>query len=479
MDSNENNMNNSLDGVMNMTPEEIDALFAQMQNQAENEEKDKDELELGGLFAENTTTGDIDIQEISKMLERADNNEAVDTDVLALMKSQEEEGKTAYEAMDLFSGEEPTKKKGFFVKLIEGIQQRSEVKKAQKRAKEEEKKAKDTEKKVEKEKKRVEEAEKKVKKKSENVKKSKKNSKKSDLVDYEKLDEDNNASSMDAALALLEGIPIVENDENTSSKAEIKEGKGKQNLEEEKPKKEKKKPKKKKEKLPKDKKQKDKKIKEKKVAKEKKVKEEKDIDEDVSGSWLDELPNKKKTSMIFAASIMFMLGFLVVSYYFTRHVNNQRAEEAYELGDYLECYQRLYNQKLDEEQAIIYHRSEITLKMNVFWNDYNTFMKDEQRLEGVDKLVQFVHEYPELSAYAATWSSLDIVEGNYQQVETILRDEYEITAQEAQKIASLISDEDYTRALLKLVQVRNEKFAWEELYPDMLPKEEERFGQKQ
>ena len=119
MDSKEKTIDNSLESAMNMTQDEIEWLLNQ-QSGGENAAKmDAMDADLMSLLAGLEGTDDEDINDISSLLSKDDKNEAVDDNIAALLKSQEEPGETAYDAMDLFSGEEVKKeKKGVFGKLF-------------------------------------------------------------------------------------------------------------------------------------------------------------------------------------------------------------------------------------------------------------------------------------------------------------------------------------------------------------------------
>ena len=101
MDSNEKNLDM-------MTQEDIERLLAEQQNNIE--KPNFEDADLASLLSELEAADDADIQEISDLLNNAEKNEAVDDDVLTLMKKQEAEGENAYDAMDLFSNAEPEKK---------------------------------------------------------------------------------------------------------------------------------------------------------------------------------------------------------------------------------------------------------------------------------------------------------------------------------------------------------------------------------
>lgn len=441
MDSNEKNLEN-------MTQEDIERLLEEQQQNSQ-EQYNFEDADLASLLSQLESEEDGDIQEISDLLNKADNNEAVADDVVELMKSQEANGETAYDAMDLFSDGQAEKKEGFFQKLLKKF------------------------------------------------KKKKKDKQEKPEVQPEEIPEEPSYDVMDEAIAMLnnsagavseskpeEGVaseeaakkPAKKKKEKKSkkskkaSKAKESEAPGEEEEElEEKPV-NKKKAKKTKEKKPKGKK-----------AQDKAIREKASIEEAVTlleEEEAEEMPHKKKIIMVFVAAIMIMLGFLVVNHYYTGHANKQLAEEAYEAEDYLECYQLLYGQKLNDSQTAMFHRSELTLKMNMFWNHYNEYVAEQKELEGLDELVQFVYKYPELSAYASEWNCLDTVAGTYNRVLAILSEEYEVDEQKVIEIAGLESDLDYTKELVALVEAKQKNDQLEQKYPDILPEEKDKAEQE-
>ncbi len=429
-----------------MTQEEIERFLEEQQNTKP--QNNFDDSDLASLLSQLEDTDGADLQEISDLLNKADNNEAVADDVIAFMNKQEAEGENAYEAMDLFSGEIPEKKEGFFKKLL---------------------------KKFKKEKKKPE----------------------GEQQPEQVVEEEKKQDTMDIALAMLEEDTIEE--KKTEAPAEKK----KKAKKEKKPKDTKKK-KKEQDVKPEGeegqeeleaieekgkKKKKDKKEKKGKEKKNSKTQEQEELEairektpvEDVATIIeeldSDEMPNKKKIIVVFIAAVMIMLGYLVVNYYFTRHANKQLAEEAYAEEDYLECYQLLYGQRLNDSQAAMFHRSELLLKMDIFWNHYNEFVATQKQLEALDELVQFVYEYPELSTYAIQWNCQDIVDHTYTGVIDILSKDYEVDIQKVTDIATLESDVDYTKALVALLEEKKKKDEINQKYPDILPEEEDRLTQ--
>lgn len=453
MNADDKKLENSLESTMDMSQDDIEKLLLQYEQQGKEEEIVIDDPDLDSLLASLENQDNTAIQDISEMLNKSDQNQAVDEEVMELLKSQEEEGLTAYDAMDLFSAEEVTKKEGFISKLFDKIRKSKNEKKE----------------KVPKE------------KKQKNKKKQKEEIQDWEEIEQQEVDEtylqDN---SMNDALAILTGDMDGDNEPAIPAKSEKKnKKKNKKEVNDtedeeikEKPKKGKGKEKGKKEKKEKKSKKDNNEIRE-------KVKEKPTIADAIMEleAEQEEPPHKNKIIMTFVASILIMLGFLVVNFYFTGHANKRLAEEAYEEQDYLECYQLLYGQKMNDSQRAMYKRSECILKTDIFWRDYHVYMENEKWLEGLDKLTQYVYQYPKCLEDAKTWNGQEFVENTYYQVQGLLAEEYEASAEQVSQIAELEDDADYTRALLAIVKEKEKREALNKKYPDMLPEEKDRLSQ--
>ena len=140
MDADEKVLDNSLESTMNMSQDDIEKLLLQYEEQGKAEETTIAELDLESLLAGLDDKADADIQDISELLNKSERNQAVDEEVMALLKSQEEEGLTAYDAMDLFSKEGAPKKEGFISKLFGKSKKHPKEKKQKKEPKKSRKK---------------------------------------------------------------------------------------------------------------------------------------------------------------------------------------------------------------------------------------------------------------------------------------------------------------------------------------------------
>lgn len=481
MNSNENNLDNSIESALSMSQEEIEKLLNGYAEEANDEQFDFAGEDLASLLSELEAADDEGIQEISDLLDKADNNEAVGEEIEELMRKQEQvDDIPAYGATDLFSGNESEvpKKKSFLQKLVDKFKKEPKKKQGQieavsAEAMVDENVAWDQElQDVEMEEPVKMKKEKKVKEKKSKEKKTKKGQKseqkkaEEDQQEWDNIDvfqaSEDALNGSDAIIFELEKDEIAKQEELDAIKTKKqKTSKKKKNA-------------KKEDEVEgdenskvKDKKKKDKKAKEKKP-KEKKVKV-KTID--ITDVDVSEPVSKKKVSLIFFVCIMLMFALVAIIVNYSGHVNRRLAEEAYESGDYLECYQMLYGQHMDESQEVMFHKSEIILKMDLFWNRYENYTQEKKLLEGLNKLIQFVFEYPDMQEYAAKWNSAGVVEETYVNVLNELYEEYRLEEQDAIDIANIESDIDYTKELTELVEKKQQGIL---IYPDMLPEEEER-----
>jgi len=458
MSSSDNNFENSLDSALNMSQEEIEKLL-NGQGLTENNAPDYEAADLESLLSELEAMEDDDIQEISDLLDKAENNEAADPEIMDLLNMQDEVDDTpAYDAMDLFSAEgEAVPKESFWKRLLARFKKKDkDIEEGQSSEEVEVPKEKKKKEKVPKEKKEKKKKDK--SKKQKEVVKDKEQQSGEEPVELDLLNDSLNGS--DAIILELE------KEEVAKEEAKIKE---KPKKKEKVKKKEKTSKKNTKDAEPSEEDEKNKKQKKEKKKKEKKVKEKNIVLYDY-----DEAPiTKKKVSIIFFLCLMFMFALIALLVNYAGHANRKLAEEAFDEGDYLQCYQLLYGQHLNESQEVMFHQSKIQLKMDSLWNRYESFTKEKQYLKGLDKLVQFVYEYPEFHAYATEWNCEEVVDATYGDVLEVLYDEYKLAEQEVVSIANLEDDVEYTKALTSLVEKKEKGML---KYPNMLPEEEDRIG---
>ncbi|MDE5892645.1 MAG: hypothetical protein K2H45_06970, partial [Acetatifactor sp.] len=220
--------------------------------------------------------------------------------------------------------------------------------------------------------------------------------------------------------------------------------------------------------------------------KKKKKKEKKPKKEKPAASVEELVPGKKlsikKILPVVLVALVFCAAYVIVSNLYIGYVNKQRAEDAYYDGDYLGCYTLLFGQDLNESQALIYHKSELTLQMERIKGNYQRLMLEGKELEALDYLVQSVCRREEFYLEAQEWGCLDMVEQTFTGLIGLLNANYSLDETRAMEIAALQSDVDYTIALLNVLEESHgPEPAGEEAgeqeqsapYEDLLPEEEE------
>lgn len=131
---------------------------------------------------------------------------------------------------------------------------------------------------------------------------------------------------------------------------------------------------------------------------------------------------------------------------------NQAATAAFEAGDYETCYLKLYGQEMNEEQARMYGKSESILYLRLMYREYEMLLADGSEALALDSLLQTIHNYPTVYAYAAECGAEPEVGEIYAQMLNTLAEKYGITEAEALAIADIKSDIKYTRAVTALVE---------------------------
>jgi hypothetical protein len=130
--------------------------------------------------------------------------------------------------------------------------------------------------------------------------------------------------------------------------------------------------------------EKNKKPKKQKKKKEKKVKEKNIVLYDYGETPL----TKKSVSFVFLVCLLLMLAVIALLVNYSGHANRRLAEEAFDEGDYLQCYQLLYGQHLNESQEVMFHQSKIHLKMDSLWNRYRSLAAEKQ--SAFKEVVKFI-----------------------------------------------------------------------------------------
>lgn len=447
----------NLEEALTMTQEEIEQLLRETQEASEEPAENKfdvngDDLSqlLTGLDGEAGESG----EEISDLLQKADNNEVIDEEMADMMMQEEEYD----DASDIFLAslgeEEEPKKKGLFGRKKKEKKPKEKKRGKKEKAQVEATEAEETEAYVE----NLELAPSEVVEKPKKEKKAKKEKKGGLGSKFAALFADEEEDAADEILATLQEqndailMEMQAEDRAASKKKEKAE----------------KKDKKKKEKTKKE-------AKPKKEKKEKKPKKEKITPVDLAEKEPKQyFPAKKAVTIVFVC-LMLCAAFLVLNNALANHSNAMQATEAFKEERYMECYQLLAGREMTPEQEKMFYRSELILQMRLFKQHVNEDLSTGQEIGAVDKLIQFVYDYEQLLEYATKHECVDIVEGTYAEVTAALQT-YGVTKEDAIAIAREITDKDYTKAILRVVEGAHKKetVVVEPIFKDMLPEEESR-----
>lgn len=126
----------------------------------------------------------------------------------------------------------------------------------------------------------------------------------------------------------------------------------------------------------------------------------------------------------------------------------QAARTAFRDGDYQACYLNLYGKRLNEAEEQMYGKSESILQVRMWQREYEQWVREGNELRALDSLIQSVYEYPALEQQAFFWGAEIEVREIYNEILGILYGKYGVSEEQAQEIAALASDIDYTRAVV-------------------------------
>ncbi len=200
---------------------------------------------------------------------------------------------------------------------------------------------------------------------------------------------------------------------------------------------------------------------------------------------IDEKPPKKISKksifvvMLFATTVFAAILFLGI--FLSNFIRMQSAKAAFAKQDYMTCYEEMYGLNLSEEENEIFKHSEIVLKLQRRLDIYQKYIKEDNELYALDSLMQAVAGYDEMYAKAQKYGAATEVAALYNLILQILEDNYGLTQDVARAIALCESDVDYTRYLTALTEgssVTEEGGGGSitlpsEGMPDVLPAEEE------
>ena len=185
-------------------------------------------------------------------------------------------------------------------------------------------------------------------------------------------------------------------------------------------------------------------------AKEKKKKEKPEKEDKPSVS--EKKLSPKKILPIVVVCISLGAVILLLGNFLADYTAKRSGREAYYAGDYQTCYQNLMGKELDETEQVMYSQSESILTIRMWLREYEVFVNEGSELEALDSLLQAVRDYPTLLNYATQWNAQDEVSLAFQDILNILSQKYQLSQEEAQQIADISDNVEYTKNVMLVLQ---------------------------
>ena len=458
----------------------LDDLLAQADAQLkeESDSTGKENVNVTDLFNDQEIM-DADLAEINGLLSKEDDNKSVEDDMLALLESVKDDqmgdSSIGGEAFDIFAENAADESSNVSETEEEHTRENPKERKLFKKGKsdKQEKKSKAKDKKLRKQKKSnsnsdIEDSIQEAVSDEENTeqKESAKDKEKtgffSRMITYLTKEEDEFTNASDENAKILQ--ELNEEDRKKSKKKEKKNKKGE-------------KKKGKEEAAPEGEEEIDAEA----VAEKKKKKKEKKKKDKTPREEVKEKPvrvlSKRNLIVLIAASATLIAAICVLSTFLTEYADKQNARQAFYEGDYEEAYRLLYDKHLNSNDSVIYNRVKTVLTIERKLDSYENNLAMNRELEALDALMQGISCYQELDG-VDEYGVRSEVDAIYQQMCSILQNNYGITPEEAFEINTYDND-TYTRKLNSVINgtefvIPGEEVVEEELPPqDILPEEEE------
>ncbi len=161
--------------------------------------------------------------------------------------------------------------------------------------------------------------------------------------------------------------------------------------------------------------------------------------------------SKKKVLVVAFIGISACAIIVVIASVLSEYTNKREARQAYYNQDYQTCYQNLFGKDLNESEQVMFHRSEVILKVRLWLREYEILSAEGAELEALDCLIQAVYAYPDLFEYSNKWNAGTDVETIYKELLAVLENTYHVSEEQALAIAEIVSDVEYTRAVTAIV----------------------------
>lgn len=184
-------------------------------------------------------------------------------------------------------------------------------------------------------------------------------------------------------------------------------------------------------------------------AKKKKPKKEKKPKEDKPKEKTVKVLSKRNLLVLVAFCATIVGSIILLSFFLPEYADKKSARNAYNAGDYESVYTLLYDRNLNSSDLLIFNRAATIRKMERRIESYENNLAMGRELEALDSLLKGVACYQTLTE-ADEFGVRQEVEVLYQQICSILDENYGITIEDAMEINTYDS-ETYTRRLYSAV----------------------------
>lgn len=180
-------------------------------------------------------------------------------------------------------------------------------------------------------------------------------------------------------------------------------------------------------------------------AKKKKKKEKKEKKEKEKRPPEPKVLTRRATIVLVAFCATLIAAITFLSSFLPEYADKTEARRAFYAGDYKTVYEQLNNKKLGSSDEIMYQRATEILSLQHKLDSYHNRMALGEDMEALDALFQGVDLYIELTGSDTSGSQNELA-AIYQQICTILQDDYGVSPEEAVEINGY-DNETYTRKL--------------------------------
>ncbi len=160
-------------------------------------------------------------------------------------------------------------------------------------------------------------------------------------------------------------------------------------------------------------------------------------------------PKKIAISGIFAASLGILV--LIPALVMPDKIASERATTAYTHKEYTTAYKMLYGKEMTEDENIIYEQSRVLAWAQRYLDGYENYVAMNMKEEALDMLLMAMRNQEDLISEAAKYQVEIEVNSVYDSIESVLSENYGLSAEDIAEINAIKKDRDYTIRLMEIV----------------------------